>query len=271
MAQITEPPVIPNLSLPVPSRLNPEPFSERMDRTLLEIPLTVDGINLTVSWTYDTAQLVKGFSQAAAQSVQDAAQQVELAKQEVLLAKGEVGLAKQEVQLAKDEVTNAAGFAQESANSAAASEQARFDISQIIDTLTGELGLPDNGLVGAPIVKTAEGVAFDVYQLGRQSRVNNDAFSFTQVSCVAQPYQVLTIDTSLMSAQGEIAVTLPDNPEVGDWVRFRDGAGTWTSRPPVVLRNGHKIMGKNKDLKANVRHGVFTLTFFGLNEGWVIS
>ena len=253
MAQITEPPVIPNLSLPVPQRTDPESFSLLMDRTLLEIPLTVDGINLTVRWTYDTAQLVKGFSQAAAQSAADAAQQVELAKDEVSVA--------------QQEVVKAQEFAQNSATSAAASEQARVDITQVIDAMTGELGLPEGGTVGATIIKTVEGVAFDQYPLGDQARANEIPLIEVNADYLAQPFQVIGLDTR----SGEFEVTLPANPRVGMWVSFFDSHASWDKNNPTIARNGSRIMGKLEDMTVDIKGRNFTLTYVDETNGWMIT
>ena len=253
MAQITEPPIIPNLSLPVPQRTDPENFSERMDCTLLEIPLTVDGINLTVSWTYDTAQLVKGFSQAAAQSVQDAAQQVKLAEDEVSLAKQEAAKAK--------------ASAQDSANSAAASEQARVDITQVIDAMTGELGLPEGGTVGAPIVKTVEGLAFDQYPLGDQARANEIPLVEVNADYLAQPFQVIGLDTR----SGEFEVTLPANPRVGMWVGFYDVGSLRDVWHGATLQSAQRIMGLDEALQVNRGGARFKLEYLGETKGWVIT
>lgn len=253
MAQSTEPPVIPNLSLPVPQRTDPENFSVLMDRTLLEIPLTVDGINIAVQWTYDTAQLVKGLSLAAAQSVDDAAQQVELAEQEVLLA--------------KDEVINAAGFAQDSAKSAAASEQARVDITQVIDAMTGELGLPEGGTVGATIIKTVEGVAFDQYPLGDQARANEIPLIEVNADYLAQPFQVIGLDTR----SGEFEVTLPANPRVGMWVGFYDVGSLRDVWHGATLQSAQRIMGLDEALQINRSGARFKLEYLGETKGWVIT
>lgn len=254
MSEITNPPTVPEISTPVPQRTDPENFSVLMDRFLREMPVTVDGINLTVSWTYDTVQVVKEFSQAAAKSVDDAAQQVELAKQEV--------------KLAKSEAVNAAGSAQDSADSAAASEQAREDITHLLDTLTGELGLPENGTVGAPIIKTPEGLAFDEYPLGSQARSNETPIVEVSSDHWVLPYQKVGIDTR----SGSFELILPNAPEVGVWVSIydiNDRLKDWNS---VTLRgNGQKIMGLEEDLNVNLRNCRFTLEFLGEEKGWVIT
>ena len=141
MASITEPPVIPNLSLPVPSRLNPEPFSMLMDRTLLEIPETVDGINITVTWVYDTTQVVHGFAQAAAQSVADAAEQFALAQGEAQHAK------ESEVSAKVSEV---------------AAKKHLDDTRELVQNFDPTGVLPDGAAVDAPLVVATDqgGVRF---------------------------------------------------------------------------------------------------------------
>lgn len=286
MSEITNPPTVPEISTPVPQRTDPENFSVLMDRFLREMPVTVDGINIAVQWTYDTAQLVQGFSQAAAKSVDDAAQQVELAKKEV--------------QLAKQEASKARDFAHDSAVSAAASEQARQGVEQLVDAITGEIGLPETGVVGAALVKAKIGVAFSERKLSDlafeapfspvykdRPIIINDAGNVTYAKArlgshalaattpvlevasnvTALTYQVIGIDTSTTTR----TVTLPVNPTTGDWVSFYDAQGTWEKNNPVIARNGQRIMGKDEDLTVDIKGDCFTLTYLNEARGWVIT
>lgn len=253
MASMTEPPVIPNLSLPVPNRNVPELFSERMDRTLLEIPFTVDGINLTVRWTYDTAQIVSGFSQAAAQSVQEAAQQV--------------GLAKKEVVVAKSEAQKAATSAQQSAKSASQSEQARVDVKELIDAFAGDLGVSDETVEGAALQRTATGVAFSNQPLGRWAFSDSVPLREVAANTTALPYQRLGVNTKAATR----TVTLPTQPVAGMWVALYDPLGTWDIHHVVLARNSQRIMGLAEDMVVDVLGQGFTLTFIDATRGWVIT
>ena len=232
MASITEPPVIPNLSLPVPSRLNPEPFSMLMDRTLLEIPVTVDGINVTVSWVYDVSQLMHGWAQSTA---------------------------KDAVQCER--------YAQMSVASATASEQARADITQLLDTITGELGLPETGTVGAPIIKTAEGLAIDQYPLGDQARANDEPLVEVSAEYLAKPFQVIGLDTRT----GGFEVTLPADPRAGMWVSFYDVGSSRDVWHGVTLQSSQRIMGLDEDLQINRSGARFKVEYLGETRGWVIT
>ena len=67
---------------------------------------------------------------------------------------------------------------------------------------------------------------------------------------------------------GQIQMTLPASPSIGDTIRFFDAAKTFDTNNLVVARNGKTIMGDSSDLTVSVEGASFELTFQGDTYGW---
>jgi hypothetical protein len=64
---------------------------------------------------------------------------------------------------------------------------------------------------------------------------------------------------------GDITLTLPDIPMMGDVIGFRNLSGTQT-----IARNGNKIEGAELDLVIDVARSAGTLAYQGPDFGWVV-
>jgi len=69
---------------------------------------------------------------------------------------------------------------------------------------------------------------------------------------------------------GQITITLPAVPNLGDTIRFFDIAKTFDNNALTVARNGKLIQGDSADLTVNVEGAAFDLTFSGDTYGWRI-
>lgn len=72
---------------------------------------------------------------------------------------------------------------------------------------------------------------------------------------------------------GEIDMTLPLSPEIGDRVGFYDYAGNFDTDNLIVVRNptsAEKIFGLTENMTVDVRHASITLEYQGTTQGWVI-
>ena len=80
----------------------------------------------------------------------------------------------------------------------------------------------------------------------------------------ALPGHVYFINTTT----GQVQMTLPASPSIGDTIRFFDAAKTFDTNNLVVARNGKTIMGDSSDLTVSVEGASFELTFQGDTYGW---
>ncbi|MAR97373.1 MAG: hypothetical protein CMG17_07000 [Candidatus Marinimicrobia bacterium] len=83
-------------------------------------------------------------------------------------------------------------------------------------------------------------------------------------SANALPGHVYFINTTT----GQVQMTLPASPSIGDTIRFYDAAKTFDTNALVVARNGKTIMGDSSDLTVTVEGASFELTFQGDTYGW---
>jgi hypothetical protein len=69
---------------------------------------------------------------------------------------------------------------------------------------------------------------------------------------------------------GQVTLTLPSAPDLGDSVRFFDVAKTFDTNNLIVARNGKPIQGDAADLTVSTEGAAFELTFSGDTYGWRI-
>ena len=69
---------------------------------------------------------------------------------------------------------------------------------------------------------------------------------------------------------GQVTLTLPGSPNLGDEVTFMDVAKTFDSNALVCARNGKNIQGDSSDLTVQTESAAFTLIFSGDTYGWRI-
>jgi hypothetical protein len=75
---------------------------------------------------------------------------------------------------------------------------------------------------------------------------------------------------SAYAALGGLTLTLPNTPQIGDWIDVADAFGQWASDPIVVARNGHLIEGVQVDFVNNAAGTFFRLLYVGADTGWRI-
>ena len=69
---------------------------------------------------------------------------------------------------------------------------------------------------------------------------------------------------------GQVTLTLPGSPNLGDEITFMDVAKTFDSNALVCGRNGRPIQGDNADLTVSTEGAAFTLVYSGSTYGWRI-
>ena len=69
---------------------------------------------------------------------------------------------------------------------------------------------------------------------------------------------------------GQVTMTLPASPNLGDEITFMDVAKTFDSNALVCGRNGKNIQGDSSDLTVQTEGAAFTLIFSGDTYGWRI-
>lgn len=125
---------------------------------------------------------------------------------------------------------------------------------------TGELPLATTPLAGNELMTLLQG--------GRNVYITVSDFIalyvgttwiYKNTNYVAVATNNIFVDTS----GGPITITLPAAVSIGDTVRFVDYAGTWSSNPMIVARNGNTIMGVAEDMTADIDRGAFTLVYSG--------
>jgi hypothetical protein len=74
------------------------------------------------------------------------------------------------------------------------------------------------------------------------------------------------VDTSA----GQVTVTLPASPSVGDIVAIKDWSSTAATNNINIARNGQEIEGNTTDGAINVHGDAQTLVFSGASRGWMV-
>jgi hypothetical protein len=73
------------------------------------------------------------------------------------------------------------------------------------------------------------------------------------------------VDTS--SAAG--ILKLPASAAIGDYIQFKDYAGTFATNNLTIQRNGHKIQGDTADSKITSNRAAGTLVYVDATKGWL--
>lgn len=239
MAEIVIPPTIPGITLPVPSRLNPVPFSERMDRFLVEMPATVDGMNMAVTWTHQTALVVEQHKNAAAQSVTAAA--------------GEVAKATSQANRAKNEADRSATEASNS-QASAVSAQIAADLAQ------QAAGVPADytGLEGQPLT---------VNPAGTGTHFADPIFPYKVVTSnyTAKPGEIIAADIRTKN----ITITLPANPAHRSKVTVFSYARAQSNYVLTIARNGKQLMRLNENMEIDMPFATVKLVY-DQTIGWIL-
>lgn len=302
MAENPIPPVVPQLTLPVPQRKDPTNFRQRADILMTELPLVVDGMNAAAAWNNGTLGAVYGYAQSAAQCAVDAETQANLAR-----GYSQDGEASAAAAFASEQI--ARGYAEDMEDVIAGDT---YVISE--DTTTIEItgvGTSSNpfkaslksgeGVLGAPLVSGVGGGVkfeekalgswafanpFESSQVGRavviddtgnltyaKGRIGDQALAATTplriaaTSVTAVTYQIIGVNTTSAAR----TITLPSSPAPGDWVQFFDSHASWDKNNPTIARNGSRIMGKLENMTVDIKGRNFTLTYVDATNGWMIT
>src|SRR5210317_1699391 len=68
-----------------------------------------------------------------------------------------------------------------------------------------------------------------------------------------------------------ITVTLPASAEIGDIIRIKDYAGTFTSNNLTIARNGHNIQGVANDSLITTNRASISLFYVDSTKGWLYN
>ena len=250
MADNPLPPVVPQLTLPVPQRNDPANFRQRADTLLTELPLVVDGINAASAYVegakMDVASM-EGIRDEtyAARDIREATDQVRLEALVQLdsLADDKLGVMDERIAV----VSGIRDNANQAATAAAAYAEAAGQAA----------GLPEflEGTEGKPMTRMRDGSGVHFSQ------------EFT-------PYLTVTKSTQLVAGEryradtsaGTFNLLLPASPFTGATVWIFDAKGTWRVNPPILKRNGRLIMGLEEDMELNVSNASTGIVFDG--EDW---
>lgn len=104
-------------------------------------------------------------------------------------------------------------------------------------------------------------------RLGDQALAAATPLRVVSTSVTAVKYQTIGVNTSSAAR----TITLPANPEPGDWVRFFDSHASWDKNNPTIARNGSRIMGKLENMIVDIKGRNFTLTYVDETNGWMIT
>lgn len=236
---IQDPPVIPEITTPVAQRTDPQNFSVLHDRFLREMPVTVDGINVAVTWTHQTALATQQLKNAAAQSAINAANQVTLASNQADRAYNEAERSKTE-----------AGKSASSADTAEAAALVAQDAAGIPADYTGLAGMP------LSVNPSETGTHFA-----------DPIFPFKPITAhyTAKAGDVLAVDAT----SSVINITLPASPVHRAKISIFDRTGNWGSKPPLLKRNGKNIVGLAEDMHLNVPFASI-LVVYDQTKGWTV-
>lgn len=85
--------------------------------------------------------------------------------------------------------------------------------------------------------------------------------------------QVINANTAAAPSQtyvltASLTLTLPAEPQPGDWVAFANFSSTPT---PVVARNGKNIMGLSEDMTLDKNYHFGTLVYADADRGWIFQ
>jgi len=70
------------------------------------------------------------------------------------------------------------------------------------------------------------------------------------------------------TTSGQITMTLPSSPSVGDIVAFKDYANTFDTNALIVNRNGQPIAGENDNATISVEGQAVTMVYGDATKGW---
>lgn len=73
------------------------------------------------------------------------------------------------------------------------------------------------------------------------------------------------------SSIGSFQLTLPQSPNMGDFIYIIDTEGEFKKNPVTVVRNGDPIRGKSENLKVKIKNVTLMMFYSGSSQGWCYS
>jgi hypothetical protein len=143
-------------------------------------------------------------------------------------------------------------------------DSATFTGSSFIKLPTGNNsqrpGSPSTGMIRY----NSEEETFEGYSDGNWSPIGAGGFRSIETISTNTPAQpsFLYVLTS-----GNITLTLPDSPDIGNYIGVSNRSNTITC---VIGRNGSNIMGLAENMNLDVVDAGFTLYYVDSTQGWVI-
>jgi len=82
----------------------------------------------------------------------------------------------------------------------------------------------------------------------------------------------LSVNTKyIVDTSAARTLTLPATPTIGQEIGIIDGTGTCATYNITVARNTNKIQGLAEDLTVNSNRAAFTLVYYNVTNGWVLT
>lgn len=302
MADNPLPPIVPQLTLPVPQRNDPANFRQRADTLLTELPLVVDGINAASVYIQGAKMDVASMegirdetyaARDATQVIRDVTDQIRLSAITQLDALADdkistmdgirdatdqirLGAITQLGTLADDKIVAMDGIRE-------ATDQVRLgalaQLGSLADDKTAVMdGIRDSAnqaATAAAAYAEAAGQAAGLPEFlegteGKPMTRMRDG-SGVHFSQEFTPYLTVTKSTQLVAGEryradtsaGTFNLLLPASPFTGATVWIFDAKGTWRVNPPILKRSGRLIMGLDEDMELNVNNAATGFVFDG--------
>lgn len=175
-------------------------------------------------------------------------------------------------QVAYDNTTS--GYTAENVQDAV--DEAAVDIAVVASTAASALAAH---IAGAADAHVATAINYDDTTSGLGGTVQVALDTLDGIVDNLNPpasWAVLTANATLTAGQrvfadtalGVFTVTLPITPTANDTVAIADYAGTWKDFPPIVGRNGSKIMGIEEDMNIDAANVSVMFTYVDSTQGW---
>jgi hypothetical protein len=108
--------------------------------------------------------------------------------------------------------------------------------------------------------------SLEVYGTSSWEPAGSLRWSIVSVDSNISKGEAFVVDTS----GGQVQITLPAGPTLGDSVRIMDKAGTFATNNCVINRNGSNIMGLNENMVLSTENAAIGLVYIDSTEGWKV-
>lgn len=73
------------------------------------------------------------------------------------------------------------------------------------------------------------------------------------------------------TSSGVVTLTLPANPNTGDFIKITDVAGTFGTNALTVARNGRPIMRQADDMTVDTNGASIRMVYYDNTRGWLLE